>query len=252
MGKLKTKLQPDTVLVLGGHTEEVWAVAVTPDGTRAVSASFDRTLRVWDLATGKALATLEGHTEGVHAVAVTPDGSRAVSPSFDRSLRVWDLATGKALAILEGHIARVRAVAVTPDGTRAVSGSEDKTLRVWDLATGKALATLEGHTGVVRAVAVTPDGTRAVSASSDRTLRVWDLTALRKTSYTNAKVLLVGDTGVGKTGLAHRLTTNTPPDKLLSTDAAWATQWPLPHKPKAELGEREIWTLLAHPHQVST
>jgi GTPase SAR1 family protein len=88
---------------------------------------------------------------------------------------------------------------------------------------------------------VTPDGTRAISASVDRTLRVWDLALLRKTSYTNAKVLLVGDTGVGKTGLAHRLTTGTAPGQLLSTDAAWATHWPLPHEPRAEHGEREIW-----------
>ena len=100
---------------------------------------------------------------------------------------------------------------------------------------------LKGHEAGVRGVAVTPDGTRAVSASADRTLRVWDLTSLRKSSYTNAKVLLVGDTGVGKTGLAHRLTTSTPPGQLLSTDAAWATHWPLPHKPRAEHGEREIW-----------
>jgi GTPase SAR1 family protein len=90
-------------------------------------------------------------------------------------------------------------------------------------------------------VAVTPDGARAVSASHDNTLRVWDLRALGKASYTNAKVLFVGDTGVGKTGLAHRLTTGKPPGQLLSTDAAWATQWPLPHEPEAEHGEREIW-----------
>jgi GTPase SAR1 family protein len=128
-----------------------------------------------------------------------------------------------------------------PDGARAISASFDKTLRVWDLATGKSLATLEGHTSVVWCVAVTPDGTRAVSASRDKTLRVWDLTALRKASYTNAKVLFVGDTGVGKTGLAHRLTTGNPPGQLLSTDAAWATHWLLPYEPKAEHGEREIW-----------
>ncbi len=233
---LLTMKQPVTA---GG----ILVVTVTPDGTRAVSADdvMSHYLLVRDLETGETLATLEGHTKQVRAVAVTSDGTRAVSASYDKTLRVWDLATGKALATLEGHTDAVQAVAVTPDGTRAVSASDDKTLRVWDLATGKALATLEGHTENVSAVAVTPDGTRVVSASHDMTLRVWDLTALRKTSYTNAKVLLVGDTGVGKTGLAHRLTTNTPPDQLLSTDAAWATQWPLPHTPKAEQGEREIW-----------
>jgi GTPase SAR1 family protein/DNA-directed RNA polymerase subunit RPC12/RpoP len=241
MGKVKTKEQSDTVRVLEGHTASVRGVAVTPDGTRAVSASSDTTLRVWDLATGKSVATLEGHKGAVFGVAVTPDGTRAVSASSDTTLRVWDLATGKSVATLKGHTKHVVRVAVTPDGTRAVSASDDKTLRVWDLATGKSVATLEGHTSAALSVAVTPDGARAVSASDDKTLRVWDLTAVRKTSYTNAKVLFVGDTGVGKTGLAHRLITGTPPGQLLSTDAAWATQWPLPHQPEAQYGEREIW-----------
>jgi GTPase SAR1 family protein/DNA-directed RNA polymerase subunit RPC12/RpoP len=226
---------------LEGHTDGVRRVAVTPDGTRAVSASADKTLRIWDLATGRSLASLEGHTDRVIGVAVTPDGTRAVSASLDKTLRVWDLATGKSLASLEGHADGVYGVAVTTDGTRAISASQDQTLRVWDLATGKSLASLEGHTAGVWGVAVTPDSTRAVSASYDNTLRVWELAPLRKASYTNAKVLLVGDTGVGKSGLAHRLTTGTPPGQLLSTDAAWATHWSLPHEAKAEHGEREIW-----------
>jgi WD40 repeat protein len=77
---------------LAGHTNPVNGVAVTPDGSRAVSASGDRTLKVWDLASGVELHTLTGHTESVRGVAVTPDGSRAVSASYDKTLKVWDLA----------------------------------------------------------------------------------------------------------------------------------------------------------------
>src|SRR5665647_355733 len=80
---------------LTGHSSTVCAVAVTPDGTRAVSASVDKTLRVWDLASGETLRTLEGHSALVSAVAVTPDGTRAVSASHDHTLRVWDLASEK-------------------------------------------------------------------------------------------------------------------------------------------------------------
>ena len=150
-------------------------MAVTPDGRRALSASWDNTLRIWDLESGESLRTLEGHTDSVNAVAVTSDGRRAVSASWDNTLRIWDLESGESLRTLEGHTDWVNAVAVTSDGRRAVSASGDNTLRIWDLESGESLRTLEGHTDEVNAVAVTSDGRRALSASYDKTLRIWDL-----------------------------------------------------------------------------
>ena len=164
-----------TLYPFPGHRGTVRAVAVTPDGQRAVSGSLDGTLKVWDLESGKELQTLSGHRVIVQVVAVTPDGQRAVSGSLDGTLKVWDLESGKELQTLFGHRGDVGAVAVTPDGQRAVSGSSDGTLKVWDLESGKELQTLSGHRGPVGAVAVTPDGQRAVSGSSDGTLKVWDL-----------------------------------------------------------------------------
>jgi WD40 repeat protein len=168
---------PGTALLrtLGGHSGPVRGVAVTPDGKRAVSASYDKTLTVWELDTGRVLRTLEGHSSYVNGVAVTPDGKRAVSACADDTLKVWDLETGRLLRTLEGHSNWVRSVAVTPDGKRAVSASDDHTLKVWDLGAGRVLFTLEGHAGNVAGVAVTPGGKRAVSASWDHTLKVWDL-----------------------------------------------------------------------------
>ena len=78
-------------------------MAVTPDGRRAVSASGDRTLRLWDLESGQTIRTFEGHTDIVSAVAVTPDGHRAVSASYDRTLRLWDLESGKEIAASTGE-----------------------------------------------------------------------------------------------------------------------------------------------------
>jgi WD40 repeat protein len=150
-------------------------VALTPDGRRAMSGSRQKTLRVWDLETGRCLRTLKGHKDWVWSVAFTPDGRRTVSRTGDKALRVWDLETGQCLRSLEGHTDVVSSVALTPDGRRAVFGSGDKTLRVRDLETGRCLRTLEGHTDRILSVALTPDGRRAVSASGDKTLRVWDL-----------------------------------------------------------------------------
>ncbi len=155
---------------LEGHTDWVEGVAGLPDG-RVVSASDDRTLRVWDPDTGETLQTLEGHTDRVTGVAGLPDG-RVVSASDDRTLRVWDPDTGETLQILEGHgnTDRAAGVIALADG-RVVSTSDGRTLRVWDPNTGDRLQAPRGHWR--RHAAALADG-RVVSVSFDGTLRVWD------------------------------------------------------------------------------
>ena len=160
---------------LQGHSSSVLSVAVTPDGRRAVSASADHTLKVWDLDSGQSLLTLQGHSHPVRGVAVTPDGRCAVSASADHTLKVWDLDSGQPLFTFQGHSAEVNDVAVTPDGRCAVSASDDNTLKVWDLDSGQPLFTFQGHSAEVNDVAVTPGGRCAVSASDDSTLKVWNL-----------------------------------------------------------------------------
>ncbi len=174
----KSGLQP--YKVLRGHSGQVWGVAITPDGRRAISGSYDNTLRVWDLQSWASLNTLSGHTDRVFGVAISPDGRFAVSSSADGTILVWDLASnGDCVAILKGHTKGVCSIAVTPDGQRIISGSFDKTLRIWDAKTFQCAATLEGHTDSVFGVAVAPNGRYVVSASADRTLRVWDLETTR-------------------------------------------------------------------------
>uniref|UniRef100_UPI00286C7A2E AAA family ATPase n=1 Tax=Archangium sp. TaxID=1872627 RepID=UPI00286C7A2E len=113
------------VRTLLGHQSRVQSCGVAADGRRALSASSDKTLKVWDLETGHALATLEGHSGSVNACALLPDGRRALSASDDKTLKVWDLETGHALATLEGHSGSVKACALLPDGLRALSASWD-------------------------------------------------------------------------------------------------------------------------------
>ena len=235
-------------LVLKGHSGRVYGVAITADGRRAVSGSDDETVRVWDLEACKLIATLEGHTDWVRGVAISTDGRLAVSGSVDKTVRVWDLEACKLIATLEGHTDEVNGVAISADGRRAISGSDDSTVRVWDLEAGKLIAVLEGHTDEVNGVAISADGRRAVSGSTDNTVRVWDLSTIGPAlepagdgaRYTNAKVLLVGESGVGKTGLAGRLTRGCF-ESSISTDGAWATQWKLPHAASQGEIEREIW-----------
>jgi hypothetical protein len=158
------------------HTRWINAVAVLPDGRHAIGASYDNTLRLWELDTGRTLRILEGHGFWVTTVvAVLPDGRHALSASYNEPLRLWDLDTGLALRSLMVYSDWVRTVAVLPDGRHALSALGDGTLRLWELDTGRALRTLEGHARGVRAMAVTPDGRHALIALDDETLRLWDL-----------------------------------------------------------------------------
>src|SRR4028118_1138662 len=160
---------------LSGHTDAVNAVAIAPDGKRAISASWDKTLKIWDTETGRELQTLTGHTKLVWGVGIAPDGKRAISASWDTTLKIWDTDSGRELRTLTGHTDKVTAVAIAPDGRTAISASRDTTLKIWDTNSGRELRTLTGHSGGVNAVAIAPNGLIAVSGSSDRTLKIWDL-----------------------------------------------------------------------------
>ena len=172
-GALRRACQYDNT-VFRGHTDHVNSASFSHDGSRIVSASSDKTVRVWDASTGAELLKLEGHTDLVCSASFSPDGNRIVSASYDGTVRVWDASTGAELLKLEGHTYGVSSASFSPDGRRIVSASSDRTVRVWDASTGAELLKLEGHTSRVNSASFSPDGNRIVSASFDRTVRVWD------------------------------------------------------------------------------
>lgn len=189
-----------------GHTAEVTALAFTPDGRDLVSASKDKTIRVWDLETGRTRRTFRGQIgpgpEGeVAAMALSSDGKWLASggwmdPAQARvpccgDVRLYDYASGELVTLLRAHNEPVRALAFSPDGTRLISGSTDGVLVFWDVATRSASHTAAAHGGEVFAIAFTPDGTRAVSASADKDLVLWrtsDGTELARMAGHKAKV----------------------------------------------------------------
>jgi WD40 repeat protein len=174
---------------LEGHTNGVWSVAFSPDGTLLASGSVDRTVKVWDVRTGAIVRNLEGHSNWVRCVAFSPDGTLLASASYDSSVKLWDARTGELVLTLEGHTSGVWSVDFSPDGTLVASGSYDKTVKLWDACTGELLKTLEGHTHGVWSVAFSPRAKLSqksatplqkqdlilASGSYDRTVKLWDV-----------------------------------------------------------------------------
>ncbi|MHC5760025.1 protein kinase domain-containing protein [Nostoc sp.] len=174
---LNARLQTAT---LQGHSDWVYAIAISPDGQTLVSGSKDKTIKVWNLNTGKEIRTLLGHSSYVNSVAISPDGQTLVSGSYDKTIKIWNLNTGKEIRTLLGHEGEILSVAISPDGQTLVSGSTDNTIKIWNLNTGKEIRTILGHSSDVNAVAISPNGHLMVSASDDKTVKLWNLNTGKK------------------------------------------------------------------------
>jgi WD40 repeat protein/DNA-binding winged helix-turn-helix (wHTH) protein len=167
-----TEALPQTLSILK-HDGEVVVSVFSPDGERILTASYDRTARIWD-ADGRLLATLQGHNDKVEFAAFSPDGQRIVTASYDHTARVWNTADGRLLAILQGHTDAVIRAEFSSNGQRIVTASADHTARVWNTMDGRLLTVLQGHTATVWAATFSPDGQRIATASLDHTARVWN------------------------------------------------------------------------------
>jgi WD40 repeat protein/serine/threonine protein kinase len=161
-----------------GHTGAVSGLALSADASRALSCSLDRTVRLWNIESGKQLRCLPAHPAlaegGVSCLALTADGRHALSGSWDKTVRLWDVDKRREIRRFLGHTMPIRSVAFSPDGRLALSGGNDKTVRVWEVATGRELHCLTGHTNLIVCVAFSPDG-RQVLSGVFKTLRLWDL-----------------------------------------------------------------------------
>jgi serine/threonine protein kinase len=160
---------------LTGHSDSVRSVVYSPDGRYLATGSVDKTIKIWEVATGKQLRTLTGHSDTVSSVAYSPDGRYLASGSNDKTIKIWEVATGKQLRTLTGHYGEVYSVVYSPDGRYLASGSWDKTIKVWDVVTGKQLRTLTGHSSPVLSVVYSPDGRYLASGNGDKTIKIWEV-----------------------------------------------------------------------------
>ncbi|MGQ0592191.1 MAG: AAA-like domain-containing protein, partial [Gammaproteobacteria bacterium] len=156
------------------HLGGISRVAFSPDGKTLVTASDDRTARLWNTETGRPGTEPLLHEGRLWAVAFSPDGKVLVTGSEDHTARLWDTKTGNPLAGPLGHGGTVWTVAFSPDGATVLTGSDDNAARLWDTATGSLVIAPLRHEGPVRAVAFSPDGETVLTGSDDNTARLWD------------------------------------------------------------------------------
>ncbi len=154
-------------------TDCVFAVAFSPDSKLLAAAGADRAIRIWDVESGKELATIEDHADWIFDIAFSPDGKRLASASRDKTSKVFDVEKKESLVTFPGHAQTVYAVAFTPDGKSVTTGGEDNQIRVWSPdQDGKQVRTVGGFNGPVFRLQYTPDGKELVACSSDKAIRI--------------------------------------------------------------------------------
>jgi WD40 repeat protein len=187
------------IFTLASHTARVRSLALTLDGTKAISGSDDHTLKIWDLRRGKLDRTIIGHTDAVRSVAVLPDGERAISASDDHTLRIWDVSSGAQLGSMDIQLDWIRGLVALPRIAWVASISDDRAIRIWDLDQGRVVRILRGHAAEVNCAAVMPSGESLVTGADDRTLRIWTVdgacTSILKGHAARIAALAVSESG---------------------------------------------------------
>lgn len=207
------------IATLVGHTDSVLSASISLDGKKIVSGSGakDKSIKIWATGSGKNIATLKGHREAIISVSFSSDGKKIASASHDATIRIWDVRTKKMLQVLEGHTAKVSSCVFTPDGQILASKSDDNTVWLWRTDFWQTIAIVDEPDIGYWAPEMAFHPSKPILAAHGKknsVIKLWELDyniLLGKdfisdsVPYTTAKIALVGDSGVGKTGLGWRL-----------------------------------------------
>ncbi|KAI9691756.1 MAG: pre-mRNA-splicing factor prp46 [Bathelium mastoideum] len=168
--------------VISGHLGWVRALTVEPGNQWFASGAGDRTIKIWDLASGTLKLTLTGHISTVRGLAVSPRHPYLFSCGEDKKVKCWDLETNKVIRDYHGHLSGVYTLSLHPTLDVLVTGGRDGVARVWDMRTRSNVHVLSGHTQTVSDLKTQEADPQVITASLDSTVRLWDLAAGRTIS----------------------------------------------------------------------
>jgi WD40 repeat protein len=168
-----TEIGHEVEKTLLGHTDYIFDLGFSADGSRLVTSSSDSTVRVWDVSTGETLFVLE-HPDDVYGAGLNSDGSLIATGATDNLVRLWDGETGELITELEGHVSAVNRVVFSPDDKYLLSTGTDTYVYLWDLATNEAVLEERGADGEILAAAFNRDGSQFVTGGADMKLRIWN------------------------------------------------------------------------------
>ncbi|MCJ1468661.1 pre-mRNA-splicing factor prp46 [Pseudocyphellaria aurata] len=163
--------------VISGHLGWVRSLAVEPGNEWFASGAGDRTIKIWDLASGSLKLTLTGHISTVRGLAVSPRHPYLFSCGEDKMVKCWDLETNKVIRHYHGHLSGVYTLSLHPTLDVLVTGGRDGVARVWDMRTRSNIHVLSGHRQTVTDVKCQETDPQVISSSLDSTVRLWDLAA---------------------------------------------------------------------------
>lgn len=155
------------------HSKPVYSVAFSPDGKWVLSASGDKTIKLWEIQGGKEVRTFSGHTDAVNSVIFSSNGAQALSGSDDRTMKLWDISSGKNIMTFSCYD-RVNVVAMSPVETSVLAGIDRVMIQKFGTVSGKELTSLSGHNSMVLSLVYSPDGKYVLSGSWDKTLKLWN------------------------------------------------------------------------------
>lgn len=171
---------------LDGHTDIIRSAGFSPDGKRIVSASDDKTMRIWDAYSGEEIWKCDLY-KAVRFAAYSPNGKHIVSASDDKAIRIWDANSGKEIGKWEGLMS-VNTVSYSPDGKRIVAASYDQVVKVWNADNGKELKRIDG----AYSASFSPNGKSIVSCYGE-TIRIWNVETGREIKRYKGHSDWVGD-----------------------------------------------------------